>query len=184
MDSNRQRGQDKGQHYVFGLDQILSVDLGAFCERYDPSRLSAWELRPLFGSVSLELDWGGKTGDAFLIPEARRWVRSLHQQCPFLGFFLAHDWPFGAPNSLGQLPFLGLALCLSDLCLWSNDRTGFARMEANQHQLRQFQNEIISGLCDLGKRSQLILRVIALRELEIRMQIGRMLRPGTATGGK
>jgi hypothetical protein len=133
MDSNRQRGQDKGQHYVFGRDQILSADVSAFCERYDPGRLTAWELRPLFGSVSFELDWGGTSADAFLIPEARRWARSLHQQCPGLGFFLAHDRPFGAPNSLGQFPFLGLALCLSDLCLLFNARTGFVKLEANQH---------------------------------------------------
>src|ERR1039458_1578697 len=181
MDSNRQRGQGKGQHYVFGWDQIQSADVSAFCERYDPSRLTAWELRPLFGSVSLELDWAGKPADSFLIPEARRWVRSLHQQCPWLGFFLAHDRPFGAPNAFGQFPFLGLALCLCDLYLLSNTHTGIARIEASQHQLRKFQNELIAGLYDVGQRSQLILRVLALRELEIRLQLGRMLRPA---GGK
>jgi hypothetical protein len=149
MDSEQQSRRAQGLHYVFRREQILNADLGVFGERYDPSRLTDEQLRPLFGSASLELDWGGRSGDAFVIPESRRFVQSLHQKCPWLGFFLAHDEPFGSPASLGQFPFLGSALCVSDLSLWAKDRNGLATMEVNQHQLRRFRTSLFSVFATL-----------------------------------
>jgi hypothetical protein len=184
MDDKQQSRRAQGYHYVFGREQILTADLGVFGERYDPSHLTDEQLRPLFGTVSLELDWGERVGDAFVIPASRRFVKCLHLKRPWLGFFLAHAEPFGSRASLGQFPFLGLALCVSDLCLWANDVTGMARMEANQHQLSRFQNQLIFGLRHLGRRARLSLRVIVLRELEIRSQIARMLRPSIPDEGR
>lgn len=128
---------------------------------------------PLFGSVSLELAWGESAGEAFLIPECRRFIRLLHR--PWLGFFLAEEARIDLMAPLGRFPFLGLAMCLSDLCVWSDDQTGRTKVQANRQQVVTLETELIFGLRHLGRRAGLSSRRIALRELEIRAQTGVLL---------
>jgi hypothetical protein len=180
MDDHQRNPERRKYHIVFDAEQILAGDVSNFREQFNPFRLTGEELRLLFGSVSLQLAWGESGGEAVFIPECRRFIRLLH--CPWLGFFLAEEAPVDLLAPLGPLPFLGLALCLSDLCLWSDDQSGRTKVQANRQQVVALETELIFGLRHLGRRAGLSSRRIALRELEIRSQTSVLITEAASPG--
>jgi len=169
-------GEDQ-HHYVFDREQILAGDVTDFVRRYDPAALSDNQLRYRFGRDSSELNWDERAVDPFMVLETRRLMRACHQSFQWLGFIPRHDRPFGSPCSLGRHPFLALGLCVSDVTLLANDRTGLRRIELNnQIQLSLFQKQLLLGLRHLGARARLPFRRIVARQLEIQGQIALVLK--------
>lgn len=171
MESTNPQPEQRIHHVVFSAQQILAGDFGALGEQFSPIRLSGDRLRTLYGSICLVVQWGERTQDVILIPECRRFFRGLHARHPWLGFFLVEKVPEDFPAPLGPYPFLGLAMCVSDLWLHQNDRTGIVRVWGDSGQVAVFQDGLIFGLRHLGRRARLSSRAIALRELSIRSQI-------------
>ncbi|MGO8697284.1 MAG: hypothetical protein ACLQVY_06160 [Limisphaerales bacterium] len=106
-----------GEHYTFRRHQVLSVDISEFLRIYDPIGLNPFQLRCLFGQLSLEMEDAIKCGNIATIPEARKLIRALHIAWPWAGFFLNPVRPFGPGDTLGAEPIVAYALCLVDLQL-------------------------------------------------------------------
>jgi hypothetical protein len=103
--------------YTFRRDQVLSAEIGEFQRIYDPTRLSPFHLRCLFGRLRLAIEDVMKCEDAVTIPEARKLILTLHAAWPWAGFFLNLDRSFGSSTTLGALPILAYAMCLMDMRL-------------------------------------------------------------------
>ena len=74
-------------NYTFRRDQVLSVDIGEFLRIYDPTRLSPFHLRCLFGRLHLAIENVMECEDAATIPEARKLILTLHAAWRWAGFF-------------------------------------------------------------------------------------------------
>ena len=59
---------------MFRRDQVLSAAISEFLLIYDPTKLSPFQLRSLFGRLSLEIQDAVKYGNAATNPEARKLV--------------------------------------------------------------------------------------------------------------
>src|SRR5690242_21904304 len=75
-------------HYVFRRHPAASVDLRQFLALYEPARLSSFQLRGLFGRLSIEIEGALDCGDLATFSEGRRLIRGLHFAWPWAGFFL------------------------------------------------------------------------------------------------
>jgi hypothetical protein len=73
--------------YTFRRDQVLSANIGEFLRIYDPTRLSPFHLRCLFGRLHLAIEDVMECEDAATIPEARKLILTLHAAWPWAGFF-------------------------------------------------------------------------------------------------
>ena len=87
------------KHYFFRRDEVLSLDLQGFLQRYIPTRLTPFQLRNLFGRLTLEIEDVVKCGDIATIPETRKLIRTLHRGWPWVGFFLDLDNHLGLPRA-------------------------------------------------------------------------------------
>jgi len=165
----------KKNHFIFRREQVLSTELGEFLEDYHPLRLSGFQLRNLFGHLSIEIEDAVKCGDVATIPEARALIRALHVVWPFAGFFLDLNRPLGSAKTLGSLPILSYALCLTDLEIISWDNTGKCAIGVNYVQLRNFRDQCFQSICDLGKRAEIPLEVLLGRQSAIARQFSPVI---------
>ena len=163
------------QHYVFWRKQVLAGDVQDFLDRWNPERFTAQRLRRAFGYLSVELEDVANCGDAFTVPEARHLVGRLWGGCPWLGFYLAHDKPFGSATTVGRFPFLAIGLCLTDMVLVARDKSGRCDIAANQYQLGAIKAQYLSGLGDMCRRAQMPAAALEARSAEITRQIGLLL---------
>lgn len=93
---SRSTDYQRQTHYLFRRDQVQSVDLRDFLQRYDPTRLSSFQLRGLFAQLSIEIEGTVECGDLATIPQARRLIQGLHRAWPWAGFFLDLEPPLGS----------------------------------------------------------------------------------------
>ena len=165
----------QGEHYLFRRDQVLSTDLREFLRRYEPSRLNPFELRTLFGSVSIELEDAVKCGDLLSVPEARTLLRGLDAVWPWIGFFLDLTKPLGSPDTLGSLPMLAYGLSIIDLELIAWDRTATCSVRPNKAQFLEFQDRCFRAVTTLGCRAEIPFDVLVDRKNAISGQLTRIL---------
>jgi hypothetical protein len=146
-----------------------------FVERWEPLRFSGQELRHVFARLSLEMEGVAECGDAFTVREARRFIRQLWSVFPWLGFYLAHQRPFGSAVTLGRLPFLAIGLCLTDMTVVANDHTGRCEVMLDHQQLKVFQTQLLFCTDHLARHSRLSAHLASARTEEIQRQIGFLL---------
>ncbi len=94
-------------NYTFRRDQVLSVDIGEFLRIYDPTRLSPFHLRCLFGRLHLAIEDMMECEDAATIPDEcqtfRRWwnkVASLTTTTPLVSLCQSYGLTPMAPESV------------------------------------------------------------------------------------
>ncbi|MGP8234753.1 MAG: hypothetical protein ACLQVW_05020 [Limisphaerales bacterium] len=162
-------------HYTFRRDQVLSADISEFLQIYDPSRLSSFQLRCLFGQLSLEIEDAVKYGDIATIPEARKLIRHLHLAWPWAGFFLNLLRPFGSGETLGAEPILAYGLSLMDLQLVAWDCTGECTLRANARQFQLFRQQCFAAIDALGGLAEIPSDVLAGRKEAVAQQLDRIL---------
>jgi len=164
-----------GDHFLFRRDQVLSSDFREFLSRYDPRRLGPFELRRLIGFVSIELEQAAECGDLFSIPEARTFVGGLNAAWPWAGFFLDLKVPLGPGNTLGALPILAYALCLTDLELIAWDRSFECTLRLNKDQFLRFRDQCFRAIATLGHRAEIPAEVLLGRQSAVSEQLNRVL---------
>ena len=161
--------------YTFRRDQVLSVDIGEFLRIYDPTRLSAFHLRCLFGRLHLAIEDVMECEDAATIPEARKLILTLHAAWPWAGFFLNLDRPVGSSTTLGALPILAYAMCLVDRRLVAWDRTRQCALHLDEGQFRKFRDQCFEAIETLGERAEIPPEVLAGRKDAIAQQLDQIL---------
>jgi hypothetical protein len=162
-------------HYVFSRDRVLAGDIGGFLPIYDPTQLSPFHLRCLFGRLSLEIGDGIDCGDAAAIPAARKLIRSLHAAWPWAGFFLSLDNSFGFGATLRALPILAYAMCLIDMRLVGWDRTRQCALRLDEDPFRKFRDQCFEAIDTLGERAEILPEVLAGRKDAVAQQLDRIL---------
>lgn len=160
-------------HYSFSRDKVLTVDVREFLELYDPSRLTPFQMRVLFGSLSLEVEGAAAIGDLATIPEGRQLIRHLHAAWPWVGYFLDLDRPFGSAQTLGAMPMLAYAICLVDMHLTAWDRIGKCFLHVDEEQLYQFCMQAFYAIDGLGSRALIPSEVLLGRKRAVLRQINR-----------
>jgi hypothetical protein len=164
-----------GVHYTFRRDQVLSVDISHFLRIYDPIRLSPFQLRSLFGRLTLEIEDAIKCGDVATIPEARKLIRHLHLAWPWIGFFLHLTSPFGSGETLGAEPILAYGLSLVDLELVEWDRTRQCTLRVDLEQFQEFRERGFEAIDTLGGRAEIPPEVLAGRKEAVARQLDSIL---------
>ena len=162
-------------NYTFRRDQVLSVDIGEFLRIYDPTRLSPFHLRCLFGRLHLAFEDVMECEDAATIPEARKLILTLHAAWPWAGFFLSLDKPFGSSTTLGALPILAYAMCLVDMRLVAWDRTRQCARRMDGGRFRKFRDQCFEAIETLGERAEIPPEVLAGRKDAVARQLDRIL---------
>jgi hypothetical protein len=161
----------QGVHYVFSRDHVLSADFRKFRELYDPIHLSAFDLRSMFGRMSIELEDTGEYGGIATDPEGRMLIRQLHGAWPWAGFFLDLNEPFGPLTTFGARPILAFALCNLDLEMIAWDGTGQCSVRLYGSQFRKFRVQCYRAIDALGARAEIPPEVLAGRKEAVVQQL-------------
>jgi hypothetical protein len=161
--------------YTFRRDRVLSANIGEFLRIYDPTRLSPFHLRCLFGRLHLTIEDVMECEDAATIPAARQLIRTLHAAWPWAGFFLSLDRPFGFSTTLGALPILAYAMCLVDMRLVAWDCTRQCALHLDGDQFRKFRDQCFEAIETLGERAEIPPEVLAGRKDAVAQQLDRIL---------
>ena len=161
--------------YTFRRDQVLSANIGEFLRIYDPTRLSPFHLRCLFGRLRLAIEDVMECEDAATIPEARKLILTLHAAWPWAGFFLNLDRPFGSSTTLGALPILAYAMCLVDMRLVACDRTRQCALHLDGGRVRKFRDQCFEAIDTLGERAEIPPEVLAGRKDAVAQQLDQIL---------
>ena len=161
--------------YTFRRDQVLSADIGKFLRIYDPTQLSPFQLRCLFGRLHLAIEDVMECEDAATIPEARKLILTLHAAWPWAGFFLNLDRPLGSSTTLGALPILAYAMCLVDMRLVACDRTRQCALHLDGGRVRKFRDQCFEAIDTLGERAEIPPEVLAGRKDAVAQQLDRIL---------
>lgn len=161
----------QGVHYVFTRDQVLSADCRRFQQLYDPDHLRPFDLRSMFGRISIELEDSGEYGDIATNPEGRRLIRLLHFAWPWAGFFLDLNEPFGPSTTFGGRPILAFALCNLDLEMLAWDGTGQYSLRLDESRFRKFRVQCYRAIDCLGARAEIPPEVLAGRKEAVVQQL-------------
>lgn len=165
----------QGVNFQFRRNQVLSMDFTGFLRFCEPGKLNSFQLRYLFGCVSLELEDAANYGDLFTMPETRNFVQTLHAVWPCAGFFLDLNEPFGSPRGLGKLPILAYALCTVDLNWFASDSTRRCAIHVNERQLAGFCDQTFTAIEELGRLAEIPAEVLAGRKESVAQQLSRIL---------
>lgn len=162
-------------HHIFCQHQVVSTKVQLFLSKYDPGHLSAFELRGLFGRLSIEVQEALGRGDLATIPAARRLIQFLHEAWPWAGFFLDLKRPLGPARTVGGLPILAYGLCLTDLQLAAWDRLGKCTLRLDERQLQLFRRQCFGAINALGKRAEIPAEVLAGRRDAVEQQLNYLI---------
>ena len=162
-------------HFVFRRGQVLSSDFREFLNRYDPRRLGFFQLRRLFGFVSIKLEDAAECGDLCTVPEVRTLLSRLDMAWPWAGFFLDLGQPLGPAGTLGALPILSYALCVTDLELIAWDQSFECTPSLNMDQFPRFRDQCFRAVATLGNRAQIPEEVLLGRQNAVSKQLNRLL---------
>ena len=136
-----------GDTFLITRKEMGCCDFDAFMGGLDPERLTRAELAMLCGRVRIRFERVTRIQDLLVKPEARRFVRALHEIWPWAGYFfrckpLSRRSPHARTRD--DVILAGWVLCqVDDLTLIEWHHAGAVRILFNYDQFETAVNELL-----------------------------------------